>query len=105
MAIAGWLVIGLALLIIVAVVNNSWQPLFDQFRQAISGPGPQPAQGSTPVADSSSAPVPFEQSGIHEGTSRGLVSSGGSVDYGLGMGPNLGQSVGAGTGVEAVPVP
>src|SRR5262249_45602021 len=100
MAIAGWLMIGLALLVIVAVVNNSWQPLFDQFRQAVSGPGApgkpaQPAQQKPAADTSSAAPVPFAQSGIPEGTSRGLlVSSGGAQ-----------PDVGAGTGVEAVPVP
>jgi hypothetical protein len=31
-AIAGWLLIGIALLLLVAVLNNSWRPLFDQFR-------------------------------------------------------------------------
>jgi hypothetical protein len=31
-AIAGWLMIGLALLLLVAVINNSWRPLLDQFR-------------------------------------------------------------------------
>lgn len=75
MAIAGWLVIGVALLILVAVINNSWRPLLDQFRGGLSGmtgggspPDAQPADGAPPAAeppsteptvpDPSTAPIP-----------------------------------------------
>jgi hypothetical protein len=40
MAIAGWLLIGVALLVLISVINNSWQPLIDQFRAAVGGQPP-----------------------------------------------------------------
>lgn len=65
MAIAGWLLIGVAILVGVAVINNSWEPLFTQFRDAIGGGGSataggasggvsvNPGGGSTPLAQQS----------------------------------------------------
>lgn len=65
MAIAGWLVIGVALLILVAVINNSWRPLLDQFRGGLSGvtgggspPDAQPADGAPPAAEPPSTEPP-----------------------------------------------
>jgi hypothetical protein len=54
-AIAGWLLIGIALLLLVAVINNSWRPLLDQFR----GVKPSDKGGAVkPSDDKGSAGLP-----------------------------------------------
>jgi hypothetical protein len=58
-AIAGWLLIGIALLLLVAVLNNSWRPLFDQFRgvkTADEGAAGLPPVGSGGRVDTGEGP-------------------------------------------------
>jgi hypothetical protein len=58
-AIAGWLLIGIALLLLVAVINNSWQPLLDQFR----GVKPSDKGGAVKPTDKGGAGLPPVGSG------------------------------------------